>query len=143
KGRGSKSGNKIAVPVGPDVIEALKPAVAGRQGHEILLLRPHWTPGRVRTPLAPGPWQFSSELTEPWAEIRKLAGLPDDIIPYSLRHSSIVRGLRMGLPVQLVGKLHDTSATMIEKNYAAHIASALDELAQRAVVHLTTPPVSQ
>ena len=61
-------------------------------------------------------------------------------IPYSLRHSSIVRGLRAGLPVRLVAALHDTSSAMIERHYAAFIVDAMDELAARAVVPLTTAP---
>ena len=33
-----------------------------------------------------------------------------DIVPYALRHSSIVRQLRAGLPVRCAAALHDTSA---------------------------------
>ena len=40
------------------------------------------------------------------------------VIPYALRHSSIVRGLRKGLPIQQVAKLHNTSVKMIERHYA-------------------------
>ena len=42
KGKGQKSATRIGVPVGEDVIAALKPATGGRMGHEPLLLRPHW-----------------------------------------------------------------------------------------------------
>jgi hypothetical protein len=58
------------------------------------------------------------------------------IVPYAFRHSSIVRGLRAGLPVRLVAVLHDTSSAMIEKHYSAYIIDAMDELAARAVVPL-------
>src|SRR5262249_37925403 len=136
KGRGSKASNKIAVRIGEDVIAALQPAVAGRQGHEILLQRPHWTAGTERREIGRGPWKWSAELTEPWVSIRKLSGLPADIIPYALRHSSIVRGLRAGLPVRLVAALHDTSTVMIERHYAAYITDALDELASKAIIPL-------
>jgi len=47
------------------------------------------------------------------------------VIPYALRHSSIVRGLRKGLPIQQVAKLHNTSVKMIERHYAKYIATAL------------------
>jgi integrase len=40
KGRGSKSVARYAVPVGDDVIAALKPATGGRMGHEPLLTAP-------------------------------------------------------------------------------------------------------
>src|SRR5262249_39656269 len=112
KGGGAKSAQKIAGRVGPDVIAALRPAAVGRKAHEPLLLRPHWTAGQNRVLIGRGPWQWASELHAPWAAIREQAGLADDIIPYALRHSSIVRGLRAGLPVRLVAALHDTSTLM-------------------------------
>ena len=59
-----------------------------------------------------------------------------------LRHSSIVRGLRSGVPVRIVAALHDTSSSMIEKHYSAFILDAADELARRAVVPLVSPPVT-
>jgi hypothetical protein len=81
-------------------------------------------------------------LAAPWAKIRELAGINKNFVVYSLRHSSIVRGLRAGLPVELVGKLHDTSAVMISKHYAAYIIDAMDEVTARAVIPLTSPAVS-
>ncbi|MEH2520130.1 hypothetical protein V1279_005703 [Bradyrhizobium sp. AZCC 1610] len=59
-----------------------------------------------------------------------------EVIPYALRHSSIVRGLRKGLPIQQVAKLHNTSVKMIERHYAKYIATALEDLARAAVVSL-------
>ena len=53
-----------------------------------------------------------------------------------MRHSSIVRGLRKGLPIQQVAKLHNTSVKMIERHYAKYIATALEDLARAAVVSL-------
>jgi integrase len=143
KGKGQKSVNRYAVPVGDDVIAALKSATGGRMGHEPLLLRPHWIHlGRGRyKPGERGPWRVASEITPPWNAIRQLAGFPETIIPYSLRHSSIVRALRNGIPAEMVGKLHDTSPAMISSNYAAFIVSALDEVARLAVIQLTSAPV--
>ena len=63
------------------------------------------------------------------------AGLPD-IIPYALRHSSIVRAIRVGLPIRLAAAFHDTSVPMIEKHYARWITESLDEIAAKAVVPL-------
>ena len=65
------------------------------------------------------------------------AGVPH-VEPYALRHSSIVRGLRSGVPVRIVAALHDTSTAMIEKHYSAFILDAADELARRAVVPLVS-----
>jgi hypothetical protein len=59
-----------------------------------------------------------------------------EVIPSALRHSSIVRGLRKGLPIQEVAKLHNTPVKMIERQHAKYIATALEDLARAAVVSL-------
>jgi len=146
KGRGVKNSSHIGVRVGDDVLAALAKATAGRKGSEPLFLRPRWEPvGEARWEKGErAPWHSSSELTRPrvWAAIVERAGLTAGMVPYGLRHSSIVRGLRAGLPVRLVAALHDTSSAMIERHYAAFIVDAMDELAARAVVPLTTAPAT-
>ncbi len=144
KGRGEKQKKYTAVPVGDDVIATLARATAGRKGHEPLFLRPHWRQiGPAKWEKGErGPWFAASELTRPWAAIIARAGLPAGTIPYALRHSSIVRGLRAGLPVSLVAKIHDTSASIIEKHYGHFVDDALGELAARAIVPLTTAPAT-
>ena len=143
KGGGAKMASHVAVRVGPDVLAALAPATAGRLGHESLFLRPHW---RLAAGLAwergeeLRPWASSDSLRRPWAAVVAKAGLPSTVTPYALRHSSICRALKAGLPVQLVARLHDTSAAMIERNYSAQIVSLMDEFAERAIIPLTTPP---
>jgi integrase len=137
KGRGAKAGG-TPVPIGADVIEVLLPAVTGRAAGASLLQR--WRSRQVAGGIrwervGRGPWQSSSELNRPWAEIRKKAKMPD-AIPYALRHSSIVRGIRANLPIRLVAALHDTSVAMIERHYGRHIADGLDELAAKSVVAL-------
>ncbi len=136
KGRGVKV-SRIAVPVGGDVLQALIPAMQGRAGDELLLMR--WRhkqkPGSMEwTRDIRGPWQ-AAELTPPWQEIRRVSEMKD-VIPYALRHSSIVRGIRANLPIRLVAAIHDTSVQMIEKHYSRWIVDGLDELAARAVVPL-------
>jgi integrase len=78
----------------------------------------------------------------PWAAIVAKAGLPSTGTPYGLRHSSICRALKAGLPVQLVARLHDTSAAMIEANCSSQIVSLMDELAEQAIIPLTSPPAT-
>ena len=143
KGRGQKKATHVAMRVGKDVIELLGPAIAGRRGTEPLLER--WRHVQVRgTAMQPprwvrntrGAWNAAAELTRPWLEIVTRAGLPADVVPYSLRHSSIVRMLRSGLPTRLVAQLHDTSTTIIERHYAASVVDIMDDLAARAVVPL-------
>jgi len=134
KGRGQKQTEKIAVPVGEDILDALMSVVDGRPGVTALLER--WR----RTQIGPtqwvknrrGPWRAASEIDAPWRAIIAKAGLSDDIVPYALRHTSIVRGLRAGLPTRLVAALHDTSVAMIEKHYAAYVVDAMNDLAAKA-----------
>ncbi|SFI65264.1 Site-specific recombinase XerD [Phyllobacterium sp. CL33Tsu] len=136
KGRGTRA-SRIAVPVGKDVLQALVTATQGRAGEELLLMR--WRHKQRAGSIewardTRGPWQ-PTELTPPWQEIRRIAEMAD-VIPYALRHSSIVRGIRANLPIRLVAALHDTSVQMIEKHYARWIVDGLDELAARAIVPL-------
>jgi integrase len=136
KGRGGNSGSD-PVPVGDDVIDVLLSAIAGRPSDAPLFGR--WIHeqeprGIVWKKSERGPWK-RGELARPWKAIRERAGMPE-VIPYALRHSSIVRGLRKGLPIQQVAKLHNTSVKMIERHYAKYIATALEDLARAAVVSL-------
>ena len=136
KGRGG-SGGSDPVPVGDDVIAVLLPAIAGRPSDAPVFER--WIHEQEPRGIAwkkseRGPWK-RAELARPWKAIRECAGMPE-VIPYALRHSSIVRGLRKGLPIQQVAKLHNTSVRMIERHYAKYIATALEDLARAAVVSL-------
>jgi integrase len=119
------------------VIDALAPAVTGRASTAPLLERwrhiqivgNQWErAGRVA-------WQSSSEFDDAWDAIRTRVKMPD-VIPYALRHSSIVRGLKANLPIRLVAALHDTSTAMVERHYASWIADGLEDLAAQALVPL-------
>ncbi|MDH0125789.1 site-specific integrase [Brucella intermedia GD04153] len=143
KGQGQKRATHTGVKVGIDVMEALRPAIAGRRPADPLLERwkhrqerPEEGAKPVWVRAARNTWNSPAELTRPWTQIIERAGLPADTVPYSLRHSSIVRALRAALPVRLVAQLHDTSDKMIERHYASAIVNALDDLAALAVVPL-------
>ncbi|MEG3151076.1 tyrosine-type recombinase/integrase [Sphingomonas sp. ZT3P38] len=135
----------IRVQVGSDTLGVLAPAVEGRAAGAPLLER--WRHVQVRTDArrnatqvwergGRGPWMTASEMTRMWQQACENAGLPPTTIPYALRHSSIVRGLRVGLPIRLVAAIHDTSVAMIERHYSRWITEGLDEMAARAVVPL-------
>ena len=145
KGRPGQVKPKIAVPVGPDLLDRLAPVLAGRKGHEPLLTR--WllkqTGAHVWEKVKRQSWRTSSEMARPWAKIVEKLELPEGTIPYSLRHSSIVRGLNAGLPVRLVAALHDTSVAMIEKHYSAYIVDMSEELVRRAIVPISSAAVTQ
>lgn len=137
KGRGGNGGS-VPVPVGEDVIEVLSP-ILNRPKEAPLLER--WSYEQEAGSIVwrkseRGPWK-TAELSRPWHAIRERARLPE-VIPYALRHSSIVRGLRNRLPIQHVAKLHNTSVKMIERHYAKYISTALEDLARAAVVPLVS-----
>lgn len=131
-------GGETPVPLGTDVVRALKTVAAGRPASEPLLQR--WRskqiPGGIRwVKESRGAWINPTEIVRAWSVIRARVGMPD-IVPYALRHSSIVRGIRANLPIRLVAELHDTSVAMIERHYGRYIASGFHELAARAVVQI-------
>ena len=139
KGKG-KSPALTKIPLGRDVLERLGSAVEGRRPDEALLQK--WRYRQVG-PVGPnawikhyrGPWRTASEMTRDWQGVVAEAGLAG-VIPYALRHSSIVRGIRANLPIRLVAALHDTSVTMIERHYSRWITEGLEEMAARAIVPL-------
>ena len=135
KGRGGKQG-ATPIPVGADILDALRPIIAERQ-HDAFLLerwRRQQMKGSIRWERAErGLWQAPAEIVRAWAKIREAVKLDAKVVPYSLRHSSIVRGIRAGLPIRLVAALHDTSVAMIERHYGRWIADGLEDLAAKAV----------
>lgn len=136
-----KGRNKVAgytpVRIGPDVMGPLKAAIAGRRADDAVFCR--WR--HVQTGPATwqrdsrGPWRTPSEMIRPWGRVCEKLEL-SGIVPYSLRHSSIVRGIAAGLPIRLVAALHDTSVAMIEKHYSRWIVDGLEDLAATAIVPL-------
>src|SRR5690606_27920536 len=102
KGRATRKVKDVTVPVGQDVLDALLPRVTGRRANATLFERWHHiqVAGTIRwTRAGRGPWKTPSELVRPWQAARERAGLPG-VIPYALRHTSIVRSLRANLPIR-------------------------------------------
>jgi integrase len=138
KGKSDSKATHTALPIGEDLIKALKPAIAGRLGNEPLFMRPEWRPigvGHYEKAAALRPWSSSAEFHRPWRLIAERAGMAS-ATPYSLRHAAIIRSLALGLPTALVAKLFDTSVQMIEKNYADTIVTALDKFAKSMAIPL-------
>jgi hypothetical protein len=136
KGNGTTGGSE-PIPVGEDVMEALLPAILGRPADAWLFER-WWyeqEPKGIKWKKSQrGPWQ-KDDLTRRWDATREHADMPE-VIAYALRHSSIVRALKKGLPIQYVAKMHNTSVKMIERHYAKYVATALEDLARAAVTPL-------
>jgi integrase len=68
------------------------------------------------------PWGESLH-KRPFAVAVRQAGLDCEATFYSLRHASITRMLKAGVPTQAVAEHHGTSARMIETNYAKFVRS--------------------
>jgi integrase len=136
KGRARQPRAPIAVPVSSSVIDSLRPAMTAHGLSEPLLQR--WAyrrAGRLKWERSHRQaWGAAYEVEKPWAAAIAIAGLPSGTVMYALRHTSIVRGLRAGLPIRLVAALHDTSSEMIEQHYAAYIVDATEDLARRAAL---------
>jgi integrase len=136
KGKG-RSPQLIKVAIGLDVAQVVRPAIEGRKTSEPLLQR--WRYRQITATqwvrAERAAWKTASEMTRSWNRVMEAAGLPGTI-PYALRHTSIVRGIRANLPIRLVAALHDTSVVMIERHYSRWITEGLEELAARAVVPL-------
>jgi integrase len=132
KGSSTKPRPAIAFPVGEDVLATLGSVTSHRRPSDILLPRRDGEP-----------WASASAMTWRWRRILTRCGLPQNITPYTLRSSSIVRMLASGVPVRFVAQLHDTGIVMIERHYARFITDAIETAARRAIVPVVTPPVVQ
>lgn len=136
KGRSAKARPPVSVPITSETLGKLQPALTGREADEPLLERwayksvgpVKWEKDHRRA------WGPAYEVDNWWAATVERAGVPADTIMYAFRHSSIVRGLKAGLPVRLVAALHDTSSEMIERHYSAFIVDATEELTRRAAL---------
>jgi integrase len=125
KGRGRKRIDRRPIPIPPTLVAKLKAAAGDRPADTPLLQRPDGCA-----------WQTSgSDHSRPFARALAVAGLPK-IVPYALRHSSITRALQRGLPLRLVADAHDTSAPMLERNYAKFIADHSDAALRTAQIDL-------
>jgi integrase len=121
----SKRATRTPVPIPASLTDRLRAAAAGRSAAEPLFLKP-----------SGGPWRKSDQ-ARPFARAIAAIGEDTDVVTsYALRHSHITAQLLTGLPVQLVARLHDTSASQIERHYAAAIASHADELVRGSMMEV-------
>ena len=121
KGRGVKEVRSRPVPISPGLAARLRLAAGDRPVTDPLLLRPDSKP-----------WRHSDE-TPRFAAAAAKAGQPG-VTMYALRHTNIVRQTLAGVPLRLVAVAHDTSVTMIERNYSRYIDQLGADAALRAVL---------
>jgi integrase len=132
KGRTRKPKPAASVPLSDGVLELLRPAVEGRAPEEPLLQRwayrrgkrLEWVKDRRER------WTGAHQMDALWTRAVDLAGVPAGTVPYALRHSSIVRALKAGVPLRIVAANHDTSTAMLERHYSRFISEASDEIAR-------------
>jgi hypothetical protein len=94
------------------------------------LLRQQANGRGTRDPLFGKIWNLAT----PFRTVAKRLGLHDDVTPYALRHSSIVRQLLKHVPARVVAAHHDTSVAMIEKHYSRHILNPTDALTRATLL---------
>ena len=124
--RVEKKTQTVPVPITAALALRLKQSAAGRPGDAPLLLRANGTAWA-----ADPSYQYRRDVREVVTAI----GLdPDVVTMYSLRHSSIVRGLLLNVPIRVIASTHDTSVAMIEKHYSKHIAAHSDQLSRAALL---------
>jgi integrase len=72
-------------------------------------------------------------------QIVSAIGADPDATMYALRHSSIVRMLKVNVPIRLVASLHNTSTKMIEKHYSKYITEHSDDVSRHALLQPESP----
>ena len=123
KGKNKRRHECFPVPIMATLAAKLRAAAAGRPDNAPLLVD-----GNGES------WQAGCQ-TQPFRLVALAAGLdPDVVTPNALRHSHIVAQLLAGVPIRLVGSLHDTSSKMIEATYSKHIAGVGEEIARRVLI---------
>lgn len=61
-------------------------------------------------------------MQKPWASVRKLGGLPDDLLLYSLRHNFASQLVMAGADILTVSKLMAHSSIETTIKFYAHLA---------------------
>src|SRR5690606_10139797 len=126
KRRTRTSKTPAVVPLDDGVLGILRPAVHGRDAAAPLLERCAYLKGTRLERLKDKrvSWSDAHQMDGLWHRTVAIAKVPTDTIPYALRHSSIVRALRAGVPLRIVAANHDTSTAMIERHYGRFISEA-------------------
>ena len=130
RNRAEKKLERYSVPITAQLAARLKAAAKGRAEHAPLLLQGDGTPWGDN----PGA-SYHREVKKIVAAI----GADPDATMYALRHSSIVRMLKVNVPIRLVASLHNTSTKMIEKHYSKYITEHSDDISRHALLHHEPP----
>jgi integrase len=135
RNRAEKKLERYSVPITVQLAARLKAAAKGRAENAPLLL--------LLLQIDGSPWgdnpgaRYHREVKQ----IVSAIGADPDATMYALRHSSIVRMLKVNVPIRLVASLHNTSTKMIEKHYSKYITEHSDDISRHALLH-HEPPVA-
>jgi integrase len=93
-------------------------------------------PNAPLLPRADGtPWGRTGHW-EPMHRAVRLAGLPETVCLYTLRHAHISRAIEAGRPLSLIADNCGTSLLMIQRNYAKVLARTRKDVIQKTATNL-------
>jgi integrase len=129
--RSVKKHERYSVPVTIQLTAKLKAAAKGRADDAQLLLQSDGSPW------GNNPGQNYHRQVD---KVVTVVGLdPADVTMYALRHSSIVRQLKLNVPIRIIASTHDTSVAMIERHYSRYITEHSDDISRRALLQHEPP----
>ena len=129
--RTARKAERYSVPITPELANQHAQEAAGRPRDALLLTRSD------RQPWGENP---STSYRKDFTEIVTAIGLdPEEVTAYALRHSSIVRAILANVPIRVVAARHDTSVSMIERNYSRHISEHADQYARQGLLKVALP----
>ena len=114
KGRNRQIDRK-PVPISPQLAQRLRQRATGQKPNAPLLTK-------------------LTHIEKMLREVNDSVGIGREYVPYSFRHSSIVRMLLKRVPLTVVASHHDTSAKIIQKHYAHFINDVSDDLTRDTLV---------
>ena len=130
RNRAEKKLERYSVPITVQLAARLREAAKGRADDAPLFLQGDGSPWGDN----PGA-SYHREVKQ----IVSAIGADPDATMYALRHSSIVRMLKVNVPIRLVASLHNTSTKMIEKHYSKYITEHSDDISRHALLHHESP----
>jgi Phage integrase family len=119
KGRNREIERK-PVPISRQLFQQLKQATAGKRSDEPIFTK-------------------RTHIERDFRAISESLRAPPQAVPYSFRHSSIVRMLVKDVPLSIVASHHDTSAKIIQKHYARFISNVSDAVTRNTLPEFEMP----
>lgn len=126
-----KTGRRT-VTLSTAAVKHFKRVSRGRIGKQPLLVRD--TPTLPADVDPPEPRWDKDNWKKRFKRAVKAAGLPDDVVPYNLRHAAISEFIAAGMDVYVVATITGTSVDMIQRHYGHLRHDRTRELLDKAVM---------